>query len=106
MASRAGVPVILDAGGLETPINAELLPHITVLSPNETELARLSGMPTDTVEQVVAAARQLQQQGVTTVLVKRGAEGSMLISAGTAHEATVWSKSKREQGRLSCTAVL
>lgn len=39
-AHAAGVPVILDAGGDETPIADELLRCVTYLSPNETELAR------------------------------------------------------------------
>jgi ribokinase len=59
-AQAAGVPVFLDAGGIEAPLSRELLQHITVLSPNETELARLSGLPTDTLEQVQAAAAALQ----------------------------------------------
>lgn len=54
------MPVFLDAGGVEAPLSSELLQHITVLSPNETELARLSAMPTDTLEQVAAAAQALQ----------------------------------------------
>ena len=41
--TEAGRPVILDCGGGEEPISDELLRHLTVLSPNETELARLTG---------------------------------------------------------------
>lgn len=36
-------------------------------------------MPTDTEEQVVAAAHELRRQGVATVLVKLGARGSLLV---------------------------
>ena len=43
IAAAAGVPVILDCGGVEGPISDELLRDVTVLSPNETELARLTG---------------------------------------------------------------
>lgn len=52
VAHAAGVPVILDAGGVEGPICPELLKCLAVLSPNETELARLTGKPTDTLELV------------------------------------------------------
>lgn len=52
LASAAGVPVVLDAGGVDAPLDPHILPHITVLSPNETELSRLTGMPTETEEQV------------------------------------------------------
>ncbi len=44
IAAAAGVPVLLDCGGVEGPISSELLKNITILSPNETELARLTGV--------------------------------------------------------------
>ena len=44
-ASQAGVPVLLDCGGVEGPISTELLQHLSIISPNETELARLTGTP-------------------------------------------------------------
>ena len=43
IAKEAGVPVLLDCGGVEGPIASELMQSITTLSPNETELARLTG---------------------------------------------------------------
>lgn len=43
IARAAGVPVVLDCGGVEGPISQELLGSISILSPNETELARLTG---------------------------------------------------------------
>ncbi|EFJ44815.1 hypothetical protein VOLCADRAFT_106272 [Volvox carteri f. nagariensis] len=79
LAKAAGVPVVLDAGGVEGPIAPELLSCLTVLSPNETELARLTGLPTDTEDQVRAAAEQLMSAGVQSVLVKLGSEGSLLL---------------------------
>jgi ribokinase len=78
-AHAAGVPVVLDAGGAEGPLPAALLRLLTVLSPNETELARLTDLPTGTDDEVLTAARQLQAQGVGTVLVKLGARGSLLV---------------------------
>ncbi len=79
VAHAAGVPVVLDAGGAEGPLPAALLAQLTVLSPNETELARLTNMPTNDTAQVVAAARALQAQGVGTVLVKLGARGALVV---------------------------
>lgn len=43
IAKEAGVPVLLDCGGVEGPIAPELMQSVTTLSPNETELARLTG---------------------------------------------------------------
>jgi len=52
----AGVPVIVDAGGMDAPVPGELLSLVDIFSPNETELARLTGMPTETFEQINQAA--------------------------------------------------
>jgi len=81
IASRAGVPVVLDVGGHTTPMSPQILQLLAVLSPNETELARISHLPTDTKEQVIAAAQALLQQGTKNVLVKLGARGSMMVTA-------------------------
>lgn len=51
-ARSAGVPVILDAGGMDAPLPGELLEFVDILSPNESELSRLTGMPTETFQQV------------------------------------------------------
>jgi len=48
----AGVPVIVDAGGMDAPVPEELLNLVDIFSPNETDLARLTGMPTETFEQI------------------------------------------------------
>ena len=43
LAQSARVPVILDAGGVDEPIGHDLLTNVDILSPNETELLRLTG---------------------------------------------------------------
>ena len=42
IAKAACVPVFLDAGGMEGPLSPALLGCLSVLSPNETELSRLT----------------------------------------------------------------
>ena len=79
IAKSAGVSVLLDAGGVEGPISPELLACLAVLSPNETELSRLTGLPTETLAQVQVAAEALMALGVQSVLVKLGADGSLLL---------------------------
>ncbi|GAB4849280.1 hypothetical protein Ancab_004080 [Ancistrocladus abbreviatus] len=54
-AKGAGVPIILDAGGMDAPIPKELLRSVDILSPNESELSRLTGMLTETFEQISQA---------------------------------------------------
>lgn len=81
-AAEAGVPVILDAGGVDEPLDAEILRLCTCVSPNETELSRLTRMSTDTDDEVIAAANALRKMGVSQVLVKLGARGCVLVSGG------------------------
>ena len=52
LARDAGVPVYLDAGGMEGPLDPQVLSCLSLLSPNETELSRLTGMPTNTEQEV------------------------------------------------------
>ena len=79
LATSARVPVILDAGGADRPLGSEMLSNVSILSPNETELGRLTGMKTKTEKECIAAAQQLVHQGVNKVLVKLGAKGSLLV---------------------------
>ncbi|XP_010537672.1 PREDICTED: uncharacterized protein LOC104812287 [Tarenaya hassleriana] len=81
-AKKAGVPVILDVGGMDAPIPQELLDSIDILSPNETELARLTGMPTESFEQISQAVAKCHKLGVKQVLVKLGSKGSALFIEG------------------------
>lgn len=53
--------MILDAGGMEGPIPLELLKLVDIFSPNETELARLTGLPTETFEQISQAVRRCHE---------------------------------------------
>lgn len=73
-----GKCVVLDPAPAVT-LSAELLGHIHYLTPNSTELALLSGMPTDTMSQTVLACRKLLAQGVQTVVAKLGEHGCMLV---------------------------
>ncbi|RDX86097.1 rbsK, partial [Mucuna pruriens] len=81
-ARNAGVPVVLDAGGMDGPIPPQLLNFVDILSPNETELARLTGMPTESFEEIARAALKCHELGVKQVLVKLGDKGSALFVEG------------------------
>ena len=45
LGQSAGVTVVLDCGGAEASISPDLLKHLTIISPNESELANLTGKP-------------------------------------------------------------
>ena len=78
-AHKANVPVIQDVGGADRPISDDLLKHLTYICPNESELARLTGLPTGSFEQAVTAAKALQARGVQNVLVTLGSRGAFLL---------------------------
>lgn len=81
-ARHAGVPVILDAGGVDSPIPQELAAIVDIFSPNETELARLTNMPTENIEQISQAVQKCHSIGIKQVLVKLGDKGSALFTEG------------------------
>lgn len=81
-AKSAGVPVILDAGGMDAPMPPELLNVVDIFSPNESELARLTCMSTESFEQIGQAVVKCHKMGVKQVLVKLGAKGSALFIEG------------------------
>ena len=84
-AAAAGVPIVLDAGGVDTPVPPKLLAEVDYLCPNESELSRLTGgMPTDTDEDVVAAAETLIAAGARRVLVTLGERGAVLVTSVSA----------------------
>lgn len=81
-ARSAGVPVIMDAGGLDAPFPQELFHFIDIFSPNESELSRLTRMPTESFEQITQAVLKCHQMGTKQVLVKLGSKGSALFLEG------------------------
>ncbi len=72
-----GVPVLLNPAPA-VPLSEEILSMVTYLTPNETELEILAGMPTETAEQQAAAARKLNQMGVQTCIATLGEAGALI----------------------------
>lgn len=80
-ARESGALVILDpAPACELP--DALLQCVDYLTPNETELAILTGAPPGTLSRAEAAylGAKLRQRGVRKVLVKMGAQGALLLT--------------------------
>ena len=90
VASERGIPIFHDLCGESRVLNVNYLSRCAYLSPNISELSRLTNeMPVNTEEEIIAAAGQLQQKGARNVLITRGSEGSLLITER---------KTKREEG--------
>lgn len=83
--SKAGKVLILDPAPAQ-PVSDALLAHTTYITPNETELGLLTGLPTRTAGEITLAAQSLLARGAKQVVAKMGANGAMLVSAhGAAH---------------------
>ena len=84
LAADAGVTVILDpAPAPETPLPKSLLGHVTILTPNETEATRLTGVSVTDDSSAQEAARILRDQGVRNVIITLGSKGAMLVGETT-----------------------
>lgn len=79
-ATEAGVPVILDPAPALADLPDELLRSVDIVSPNETELALLTGMPVNTIDEAVAATRTLLGRGAKTVVVKLAEKGTLWVT--------------------------
>lgn len=57
----------------------ELIRNVDYLTPNETELAILSGMPTESQDELEAAAKVMMDKGVKVLIVTLGSKGCLVI---------------------------
>lgn len=74
-----GVKILLNPAPAAA-LPADTLRLVDYLTPNETELSVLTGLPTETVEQVTVAAKQLLAEGVGTVIVTLGEKGALIAA--------------------------
>ncbi|HAJ61544.1 MAG TPA: ribokinase [Cyanobacteria bacterium UBA8543] len=74
-ARKVGVPVILDPAPAQKDLLPELYSLIDIITPNEIEASQLVGFPIDGQEAAAKASAELRQRGVSTVIVKLGAQG-------------------------------
>lgn len=81
LAKKHGKTVVLDPAPARKDLPDELWAQVDITNPNETELALLTGLATNTEEEVVNAAKALIAKGVKNVLVTLGGDGTMHVSA-------------------------
>jgi ribokinase len=82
VAARVGCRFVLNPAPAAT-LGSELLELVDIATPNETELAALTGMPTATTSEVVAAAEQLISRGVGEVVATVGAKGAIHVTSAS-----------------------
>ena len=79
IAAGQGVCVILNPAPARS-LADDLLQHVTVLTPNEHEAERLTGIEVANVDGAARAAAALQASGIETVIVTLGARGVFVAS--------------------------
>lgn len=79
IAKSAGKMTILNPAPARR-LDKEILKNTDILTPNETELELLSGLKTDTIENIKIAGEKLMKEGVKELVVTLGSNGCMHIS--------------------------
>jgi len=51
IAKEAGVTVILDVGGMQSPVLSDIYQYLDYVSPNETEVERMLNIKTESLEE-------------------------------------------------------
>ncbi len=83
-AAAQGKETVLNPAPAHPDLDVGRLAGLTFLVPNQSELALLSGMPTGTVEQNLAAARSLIARGIRSIVVTLGGDGALLVTRDAA----------------------
>jgi ribokinase len=77
IAAQHKIPVILNpAPASELPDN--LLKNVSIITPNEHEAEKLSGITVTDIQSAALAAKSLHDRGVDTVVITLGAQGALL----------------------------
>ena len=80
LVKKCQAKVVLDVDG--EALRQGIKAHPNVIKPNIHELSELAGRELKGLDDVVTAARSINQQGVEIVLVSMGAKGILLVSDG------------------------
>ena len=83
LAAKAKVPIILNPAPARA-LPDSLLRRITVLTPNETEAAALTGWPVTSLASARRAVDDLRRRGARNVIITLGARGALVATPDTA----------------------
>ena len=80
LGKRLGIPVLLNPAPATKDLDLELVTQCAYVIPNESELELLTGIATETEEQVKRAAQVLLEAGCPNVIVTLGSRGVRWLS--------------------------
>lgn len=81
LGQKHGVKTILNPAPAQ-PLPPEAFAHIDYLTPNETELRILLGLPPNDATPTLELAQRLRGYGVGNLIVTMGADGALILTAG------------------------
>lgn len=79
-AAENGITSILNPAPAAPDLDVSRLKGLGYFCPNETELALLTGLPTETEDHIITAARTLIALGIENVVVTLGSRGARLVT--------------------------
>lgn len=79
-ATRHGIRVVLNPAPATRDLDLAKLRDVAFFTPNRGELSLLTGMPTETVPEIEAAAHKLLAGGIRTVIATLGHDGVLLVT--------------------------
>ena len=77
---RHGVKTMLNPAPAIRNLDMDQVRLASILAPNETELAILTGVPVESEDEIAAAAASLMAKGLETVIVTLGARGAFIAT--------------------------
>ena len=93
MAKQHGATVILNPAPAPTQqLPPELLAHVDILIPNQTEAELISGTAVNDYESAAAAAGKIGQMGVRTVIITMGAHGVFVYDSESGNSEIIVAK--------------
>ncbi len=75
--TRLGAKIVIDSRSFTLADLIEMKPWL--IKPNQEEISAYLGQEIDTFDQVVAAARNLYDQGISNVMISLGPQGALLV---------------------------
>lgn len=84
-AKELGKTVILNPAPAPENLPDEILAKVDYLTPNETEIVKITGKPDETMENIQMGAQELFRKGVKNILVTLGSQGAMLVNEEGVH---------------------
>ena len=80
LAQQFGVPVLLNPAPANEDLNIDYVSKVAFFTPNETELATLTGLPTTNLDEIKVAARDLISRGVENLIITLGHKGALWVT--------------------------